>query len=67
MVVMEARVVDPTHLELAQPIATPAGAKVVVSLADPTRSDKDRDEWAAFSLAGLNSAYTDSEPEYSAQ
>lgn len=44
MVVIEARVMDSTHLELAQPIAAPTGAKVVVSLVDPACEGKDHKE-----------------------
>lgn len=64
MVVVEARVVDATHLELTKPIDTPPGGKVVVSVMDPTRENKDRDDWLSLSLGTLASAYGDSEPEY---
>ena len=66
MVVVEARVVDATHLELTKPIDTPPGGKVVVSVLDPAREDKDRDDWLSLSLGALASAYGDSEPEYTA-
>lgn len=66
MIVMEARVTDSTHLELAQAIDTPPGGKVVVSVADPTRDGKELEEWAPLSIEGLASAYAESEPEYSA-
>ena len=64
MVVVEARVIDATHLELTQPIDTPPGKKVVVSLVDPTREDSERDAWLTLSRGALASAYGDSEPEY---
>ncbi len=64
MVVLEARVVDSTHLELSRPIDTPLGRKVVISV---TEAKKDMDEhalWLAASAEGLRSAFGDSEPEY---
>lgn len=64
MVVVEARVVDATHLELTRPIDTPPGGKVIVSLLDPAREDSERDAWLSVSRSALESAYGDSEPEY---
>ena len=64
MIVVEARVMDPTHLELTQPIDTPPGGKVVVSVLDPAQGDGERDGWLSLSLGALASAYGDSEPEY---
>jgi hypothetical protein len=64
MVVVEALVMDATHLELSRPIDTPPGEKVVVSLLDPAREDSERDAWLAISHSALASAYGDSEPEY---
>lgn len=64
MVVVEARVMDATHLELARPIDTPAGGKVVVSVIDPEQEDNERGAWLSLSLGTLASAYGDSEPEY---
>jgi len=64
MVVVEARVMDATHLELARPIDTRPGEKVVVSLLDPAREDSERDSWLSISLGTLALAYGDSEPEY---
>ena len=64
MVVVEARVMDATHLELAKPIDTRPGEKVVVSLLDPTLEDSERDAWLSNSCGTLASAYGDSEPEY---
>jgi hypothetical protein len=39
---------------------------VVVSVADPVRSENDVDEWMAVSLKGLALSYGESEPDYSA-
>jgi hypothetical protein len=66
MVIVEARVLDATHLELAKPISSPAGGTVLVSLAEPADSDTERAAWLAASAQGLDGAYEDSEPEYSA-
>ena len=66
MIVMEARVVDPTHLELAHPIAMPEGGTVTVSVVDVGPEDDERTAWAALGTAGLAAAYGDSEPEYTA-
>ena len=64
MIVVEARVMDPTHLELTQPIDTPPGGKVLVSVLDPAQGDGERDGWLSLSLGAIASAYGDSEPEY---
>jgi hypothetical protein len=64
MVVVEARVIDATHLELTRPIDAPAGGKVVVSVLEPGLEDNDRDACLFISLGSLASAYGDSEPEY---
>lgn len=45
MIVVEARVMDATHLELTRPIDTPPGGKVFVSLLDSAQGDRDRDDW----------------------
>ncbi|MBI5091569.1 MAG: hypothetical protein HZB26_03895 [Candidatus Hydrogenedentes bacterium] len=65
MVVIEARVVDGTHLELAHPIQDPSGAKVFVCLAEAGDADDERRDWLAASAASLAGAYGESEPEYS--
>jgi hypothetical protein len=67
MVMVEARVVDATHLELTRPIDTPPGGRVVVSLLDPAHEDKDRESWLALSSETLASAYGEYEPEYTAR
>jgi hypothetical protein len=64
MIVVEARVMDATHLELTQPIDTPPGGKVLVSVLDPAQGDGERDGWLSLSLGAIASAYGDSEPEY---
>jgi len=65
MVLVQAKVVDATHLELSNPIAGPLGRKVLVSVAESSDADADREQWIRLSTEGLRSAYGDSEPEYS--
>ncbi len=64
MIVVDARVVDATHLELTQPINVPRGRKVTVSLAQPEPEHDEHAEWAALGANTLSAAYGDSEPEY---
>jgi len=64
MVVVQAKVVDATHLELSRPIPGPVGRRVLVSVAESSDADGDHEPWLTLSLEGLGSAYGDSEPEY---
>ena len=64
MVLIEARVMDSTHLELSRPIAAGQGRTVVVSVAEPAEKDMDRRQWLVKSAASLQAAYGASEPEY---
>ena len=64
MVLVEAKVIDSTHLELSKPIETPQGQKVLVSLAEPNSEGEERDDWFYLSAQGLQSAYGEFEPEY---
>ena len=66
MVLVEAKVVDATHLELSRPITTRQGVTVLVSVAESGERDAERQEWLSASATGLASAYGDSEPDYSA-
>lgn len=65
MVLIEARVTDPTHLELSRPIDAPPGGNVVVSVVSPNGDGKDREEWLSLSVGGLAQAFSGSEPDYS--
>lgn len=65
MVLRKAKVLDSTHLELSEPIATPSGETVLISVAVARENDVERAEWLAASLQSLNDAYGESEPEYS--
>ena len=64
MMLLKARVMDSTHLELSRPIATARGRTVLVSVAEPAEQDAERRQWLANSAASLQAAYGDSEPEY---
>jgi hypothetical protein len=66
MVFVEAKVIDSTHLELSEPIETPHGHKVIVSVAEPTGEGEERGNWFYLAAQGLQSAYGESEPEYKA-
>jgi hypothetical protein len=64
MVLVEARVIDGTHLELARPIDAPSGGSLVVCVTQPGDADDERDAWLAASARCLAAAYGVSEPEY---
>ena len=64
MVLVEAKVVDSTHLELSRPIPAAKGRTVLVSVAEAGEHDADRQQWLAVSAASLHSAYGEREPEY---
>ena len=66
MVLVKAKVVDSTHLELLQPITTRKGLTVLVSVAESTDKDAERQQWLAASAESLRAAYGESEPDYSA-
>lgn len=66
MTILEARMVDATHLELSEPVDLPPGRKLVVSVVEVgDEVDEDRRPWLAASESTLQAAYSDSEPDYS--
>lgn len=65
MTILEARMVDATHLELSEPIDLPPGHKLVVSVVEADVQTEERRQWLAASEETLRAAYSDSEPEYS--
>ena len=65
MVVMQARVIDSTHLELAEPLQAAQGDPLVVSISEPNDDMAERDAWLLLSADSLGCAYADSDPEYS--
>jgi hypothetical protein len=64
MIVLKAKVVDPTHLELARPIQVSCGQTVLVSLLEGDKDNPEDQDWLAMGAEGLQAAYGDSEPEY---
>ena len=66
MVVVSAKIIDATHLELAKPLAASYGEAVRVFIAEADEGDNEHKRWLAVSLEGLQSAYGDSDPEYTA-
>ncbi|MCG3199965.1 MAG: glycosyl hydrolase family 31 [Candidatus Omnitrophica bacterium] len=64
MVLIQAKVVDPTHLELVEPLVGHEGHVVLIAVADPSGEDEDREDWFGFSADSLRMAYSDTEPEY---
>lgn len=65
MTVMEARVVDSTHLELLEAIDAPSGHRLIISAVDPKEDTGERSDWLQLSAQGLERAYGEDEPEYS--
>ena len=65
MSLLEARVIDSTHLELSKPIGAAQGETVFVSVTESPEGDPERQQWLAASCDTLQSAYGESEPHYS--
>lgn len=64
MVLVQARVMDSTHLELATPIVADRGGNVFVVVTELKDADAERRQWLDGSSDSLRNAYGDSEPEY---
>ncbi len=64
MVLVKAKVVDSTHLELSRPIGVDQGRTVFVSVAESLERDVERQQWLAASSDTLRAAYDESEPDY---
>ncbi len=70
MVLVKAKVVDSTHLELSRPLLEPQGTIILISVADPDNPDNpddhtpERQPWLTASAASLSSAYDEGEPDY---
>ena len=65
MTVLEAKMIDATHLELSEPVDLPVGRKLLVSVVEVDENLGERRQWLAASEASLQKAYSDSEPDYS--
>ena len=57
---------DGEHIQLDQPFKLPSNARLLVTIVPDPLVDAEREEWYAFSKAGLARAYSDDEPDYSA-
>ena len=66
VVLMQAKVVDSTHLELSKPIAGHKGRIIIVAVAEGGEEDGERQQWLAASASSLGAAYGESEPDYPA-
>ena len=64
MVLVQAKVLDSTHLELVKPITVGCGGKVFLVITEPANADSERQQWLDGSSESLRTAYSDSEPEY---
>lgn len=58
---IQAEIEDSTHLKLRQPLDAKVGSVIVLEIIDPS----ERDEFAAGSVALLERAYGEEEPDYS--
>ncbi len=64
MELVQAKVLDSTHLELAKPIAAAQGGSVYVVVGESANTDAEKEQWVKSSAQSLGSAYGDAEPEY---
>ena len=57
---------DGDRIQLDEPFALPADARLLVTILPETAADIERQDWSALSKAGLARAYSDDEPDYPA-
>ena len=65
MQMIEAQVMDDTHLRLLRPVQLPRLTRVIIAVIQPDGDE--REAWLQASVGQLNRAYGDDEPEYSAE
>ena len=58
--------VECDRIQLDEPFALPANARLLVTILPESLPDAERQEWNALSKAGLARAYEDDEPDYPA-
>ena len=58
--------VNGDSIELDEPFALPADARLLVTILPASVSDAERQAWYALSKAGLSRAYSDDEHDYPA-
>lgn len=56
---------DGEQIRLDEPYALAPDTPMTVTIWPQDEEDKDREDWAALSSAGLSAAYGDDEPDYS--
>jgi hypothetical protein len=56
--------VNGDSIELDEPFALPADARLLVTILPANSSEAERQAWYALSKAGLARAYSDDEPDY---
>jgi hypothetical protein len=62
MRIITAKILDPTHLELSQPISVPPGEVIQISF--PTESDSEMALWRDAAKQRLLDAYADEDAIY---
>jgi hypothetical protein len=62
MRVISATILDPTHLELSQPLEGAPGAVIQITL--PSETDEEMNLWHQASMQQLLSAYSDEDAVY---
>lgn len=68
MQIIEAEVIDESHLKLLNPLETVPGSKIIrIIVALPEDICDDRESWFQLSLQNLEAAYGDDEPGYPAE
>ncbi len=58
--------VNGDSIQLDEPFALPADARLLVTILPESLPDAERQQWYALSKAGLSRAYSDDEPDYPA-
>ena len=64
MILVEAEIVDSTHLKLSKPIGIRQGKTVLVSVTESEENDEERQQWLTMSSHPLGMAYSESDPDY---
>jgi hypothetical protein len=66
VVVLKAKVIDSTHLELLKPIAAGRGRTILVAVDESGDANAEHEGWLELSAASLERAYGEDEPDYTA-
>ncbi len=57
---------DGEHIQLDEPFALHADARLLITILPESLADTERQEWYALSKSGLARAYSEDEPDYPA-